>query len=68
MLGRVDGWNSSVSMTLLSSTSKQRRKKWLAHSTGECMNVGRLVVVIDVNPSHGFWTRILMKLFGHEGK
>jgi hypothetical protein len=31
-------------------------------------NVGRLVVVIDVNPSHGFWTRRLMKLFGHEGK
>jgi large subunit ribosomal protein L22 len=30
--------------------------------------VGRLVVVIDVNPSHGFWTRRLMKLFGHEGK
>jgi hypothetical protein len=30
--------------------------------------VGRLVVVIDVNPSHGFWTKILMKLFGHEGK
>jgi predicted methyltransferase len=30
--------------------------------------VGRLVVVIDVNPSHGFWTAILMKVFGHEGK
>jgi hypothetical protein len=30
--------------------------------------VGRLVVVIDVNPSHGFWTRRLVKLFGHEGK
>jgi hypothetical protein len=30
--------------------------------------VGRLVVVIDVNPSHGFWTTRLMKLFGHEGK
>jgi hypothetical protein len=27
-----------------------------------------LVVVIDVNPSHGFWTTRLMKLFGHEGK
>jgi predicted methyltransferase len=40
-------------------------------STTLCMNildVGRLVVVIDVNPSHGFWTKILMKLFGHEGK
>jgi hypothetical protein len=32
------------------------------------LTVGRLVVVIDVNPSHGFWTRRLMKLFGHEGK
>jgi hypothetical protein len=29
--------------------------------------VGRLVVVIDVNPSHWFWTPILMKIFGHEG-
>jgi hypothetical protein len=28
--------------------------------------VGRLVVVIDVNPSHGFWTTRLMKVFGHE--
>jgi hypothetical protein len=34
----------------------------------EEITVGRLVVVIDVNPSHGFWTRRLMKLFGHEGK
>jgi hypothetical protein len=25
---------------------------------------GILVVVIDVNPSHGFW----MKVFGHEGQ
>jgi hypothetical protein len=30
--------------------------------------VGRLVVVIDVNPSHGFWTARLMKVFGHEEK
>jgi hypothetical protein len=30
--------------------------------------VGRLVVVIDVNPSNGFWTTTLMKVFGHEGK
>jgi hypothetical protein len=30
--------------------------------------VGRLVVVIDVNPSHGFWTARLIKVFGHEGK
>jgi hypothetical protein len=31
-------------------------------------DVGRLVVFIDVNPSHGFWTARLMKVFGHEGK
>jgi hypothetical protein len=30
--------------------------------------VGILVVFIDVNPSHGFWTARLMKVFGHEGK
>ena len=30
--------------------------------------IGRLVVVIDVNPSHGFWTARLMTVFGHEGK
>jgi hypothetical protein len=30
--------------------------------------VGRLVVVIDVNPSHWFWTTRLMKVFGHEGQ
>jgi hypothetical protein len=30
--------------------------------------VARLVVVIDVNPSHGFWTVRLMKIFGHEGQ
>ena len=30
--------------------------------------VGRLVVVIDVSPSHGFWTVRLMKVFGHEVK
>jgi hypothetical protein len=29
--------------------------------------VGRLVVVIHVNPSHGFWTARLMKVFGHVG-
>jgi hypothetical protein len=28
---------------------------------------GRLVGVIDVNPSHGFWTARLIKVFGHEG-
>jgi hypothetical protein len=30
--------------------------------------VGILIVVIDVNPSHGFWTARLIKVFGHEGK
>jgi hypothetical protein len=30
--------------------------------------VGILVVVIDVNPSHGFWTARLLKVFGHEGQ
>ena len=30
--------------------------------------VGRLVVVIDVNPSYGFWITRLMKVFGHERK
>jgi hypothetical protein len=30
--------------------------------------VGRLVVVIDVNPSHGFWTARLIKVFVHEGQ
>jgi hypothetical protein len=35
-------------------------------TTGEI--VGRLVVVIDVNPSHGFWTARLIKVFGHEGQ
>jgi hypothetical protein len=33
-----------------------------------CFVVGRLFVVIDVNPSYGFWTTRLMKVFGHEGK
>ena len=32
------------------------------------VTVGRLIVVIDVNPSHGFWTTRLIKVFGHEGK
>ena len=29
---------------------------------------GRLVVVIDVNPSHWFWTARLMKVSRHEGQ
>jgi hypothetical protein len=32
------------------------------------IHVGRLVVVIDVNRSHGFWTARLIKVFGHEGQ
>jgi hypothetical protein len=40
--------------------------KIIPHRNG--LIVGRLVVVIDVNPSHGFWTARLMKVFGHEGK
>jgi hypothetical protein len=42
--------------------------KFFQTVSGSTEIVGRLVVVIDVNPSHGFWTRRLMKLFGHEGK
>jgi hypothetical protein len=30
--------------------------------------VERLVVVIDVNHIHWFWTAIFMKVFGHEGQ
>jgi hypothetical protein len=43
----------------------------LIHETYSFYNneyVGILVVVIDVNPSHGFWTARFMKVFGHEGK
>jgi hypothetical protein len=29
--------------------------------------VGILVVVINVNPSHWFWTTRLLKVFVHEG-
>jgi hypothetical protein len=43
-------------------------EKWSKSYKVNDVPVGRLVVVIDVNPSHGFWTRRLMKLFGHEGK
>jgi hypothetical protein len=32
------------------------------------LSIGRFVVVIDVNPSHWFWTTRLMKVFEHEGK
>jgi hypothetical protein len=29
---------------------------------------GKLVVVIDVNPIHWFWSTRLIKVFGHEGQ
>jgi hypothetical protein len=48
--------------------SKILKNMWVFCPHCILMLVGRLVVVIDVNPSHGFWTRRLMKLFGHEGK
>jgi hypothetical protein len=40
----------------------------LTEAKMEVIIVGRLVVFIDVNPSHGFWTARLIKVFGHEGK
>jgi hypothetical protein len=58
VVGRVE----SVPPTLLSLVLTR-------HCVGTIVGeetVGRLVVVIDVNPSHGFWTTRLMKLFGHE--
>jgi hypothetical protein len=54
--------DSNLSFTVKTShpcgNSKQKEEKI----------VGRLVVVIDVNPSHGFWTTRLIKVFGHEGQ
>jgi hypothetical protein len=44
------------------------RGAWVFPSMTKGEIVGILVVVIDVNPSHGFWTARLMKVFGHEGK
>jgi len=41
---------------------------WVLPSMTKGEIVGRLIVVIDVNPSHGFWTARLIKVFGHEGK
>jgi hypothetical protein len=38
MLGRVDGSNSFLSTTLISTMSKEKRTKWLTHLEGECMN------------------------------
>jgi hypothetical protein len=63
--------SSKMTMTNLSKYS--RKTPFIKHmkTTGAFDNpngVGRLVVVIDVNPSHGFWTARLMKVFGHEGK
>jgi hypothetical protein len=43
-------------------------RKMFHDPTADSSNiVGRLVVVIDVNPIHWFWTQILMKVFGYEG-
>ena len=41
---------------------------WVFPSMTKGEIVRRLVVVIDVNPSHGFWTARLIKVFGHEGQ
>jgi hypothetical protein len=38
MQGREDGYNSYVSMTLISIKSKENISKWLMHLVGECMN------------------------------
>jgi hypothetical protein len=38
------------------------------NATTRLHSVGRLVVIIDINPNNGFWTTRLMKVFGHEGK
>jgi hypothetical protein len=46
---------------IILSTSDDEHLQHMKH-------VGRLVVVIDVNPSHWFWTTRLMKIFGHEGQ
>jgi hypothetical protein len=72
---------SSVSLHLHSFVRRDLRSSWACkeiclqwyHGLTVCLHrwiflVGRLVVVIDVNPSHGFWTARLMKVFGHEGK
>jgi hypothetical protein len=57
--------NKGIFVSLRKPSSK-KTSPWRWKVSG--LFVGRLVVVIDVNPSHGFWTRRLMKLFGHEGK
>jgi hypothetical protein len=38
MLGIVGGWSLFVSMTLISSISKERKTNSLMHLAGECMN------------------------------
>jgi hypothetical protein len=49
------------------SFSEKNEKIPLSHGLSCSISIGRLVVVIDVNPSHGFWTARLIKVFGHEG-
>jgi hypothetical protein len=57
-------------MKLTPSGWKSRGQKGIFHNCWVYVIffVGRLIVVIDVNPSHGFWTARLIKVFGHEGK
>jgi hypothetical protein len=56
------GWDPPIKVSKGQAASGGMVEGW------DPCSVGRLVVVIDVNPSHGFWTTRLMKLFGHEGK
>jgi hypothetical protein len=49
-------------------TLNSMKIKWLEFLSEYDFDVGILVVVIDVNPSHGFWTARLIKVFGHEGQ
>jgi hypothetical protein len=62
-----------VSLEIFVSKFQERREQVIDQQEFEERDlneyfVGRLIVVIDVNPSHGFWTARLIKVFGHEGK
>jgi hypothetical protein len=69
---RSVGFNCSVISEVSNNGGKYGRRRAMLKT--RCiprkggMFVGRLVVVIDVNPSHGFWTARLIKVFGHEGQ
>jgi hypothetical protein len=67
LLNEKQFYSIKTTLKLKFSTSKLRGRTVVSLQNLP-FDVGRLVVVIDVNPSHGFWTRRLMKLFGHEGK